>query len=399
MAYCDHVRGMRRALPFLILLLVAAAPAQAQGLDRHSPQLGDEGARARPAARRRARRRGRAASSPPPCSSVAAQRSDLTSDAARAGRPAARAADRSDGRRRVGRPLTGCDGREGLHGRPLLHPLGGDDERRPAPRRTRTRQRPPDYIDDMIGELRALLRRREHAARLDRAASRTAPAAATPRPTSTSRTSATTTSTATRARDPGQTGRSRFAYLVMDDDYATSEFPDYDGPAAADAGHRGARVQPRAAVRLRRLPGHLDVRVDGDLVGGEGLRRRQRLRLLPRLLGRGARRADHVPRRRRSAQLRRPEDVRLGDLEPLDRRALRAGGRSAGRGRSRRPTPSRGGGFAPRAYDKAIQHEGGPGFATELATSPRPRRSGTPPTAASTRASDVPRRGRCARAP
>ena len=54
--------------------------------------------------------------------------------------------------------------------------------------------------------------------------------------------------------------------------------PRYVGDlAAAAAGHGRARVQPRAPVRLRRLPGPVDVRVDGDVDGGEGLPRRQRL--------------------------------------------------------------------------------------------------------------------------
>ena len=124
----------------------------------------------------------------------------------------------------------------------------------------------------------------------------------------------------------------------------------------------GARVQPRAAVRLRRLPGHVDVRVDRDVGRGEGLRRRRRLRPLPRLLGRAARRADHVARRRRSAQLRRPEDVRLGDLEPLARPRYGAEVVRQAWAISQANSVA-GGGFAPGLRPGDPRRRGGPGFA------------------------------------
>ena len=73
------------------------------------------------------------------------------------------------------------------------------------------------------------------------------------------------------ATDPGQSDpHHKFAYMVVDDDYAGQGDP-LDG----DAGHRGARVQPRAAVRLRRRAGHVDVQGDGGLDGGPRLRCRR----------------------------------------------------------------------------------------------------------------------------
>ena len=77
MAYCDHVRGMRRALPFLIVL-VAAAPAQAQGLDRHTRSSATKALeRAQRLADGRGVRTGRELSAA--LQQVVAQRSDLSS--------------------------------------------------------------------------------------------------------------------------------------------------------------------------------------------------------------------------------------------------------------------------------------------------------------------------------
>ena len=106
------------------------------------------------------------------------------------------------------------------------------------------------------------------------------------RPTSTSPTSAPTASSATPPIDPGQKcTRSCSAYLVLDDDYSKAEFG-YDDPGAAAAGDARPRVQPRAPVRPRRVPGRLAVRVDRDLGRGQGLPRRQRLPQLRRAFAR-----------------------------------------------------------------------------------------------------------------
>ncbi len=58
-----------------------------------------------------------------------------------------------------------------------------------------------------------------------------------------------------------------------------------------DAGDDGARVQPRAPVRLRQPGGPVDVRVDRDLDGEHGLSGDRRLSRLPAVLRRRSRRS------------------------------------------------------------------------------------------------------------
>ena len=62
------------------------------------------------------------------------------------------------------------------------------------------------------------------------------------------------------------------------------------------------------------------------------------------------------------AQLRRPEDVRLGDLEPLARGAATAPEVVRRAWAISQDNSVAGGGFAPRAYDQAIRQEGGAGL-------------------------------------
>ena len=168
-----------------------------------------------------------------------------------------------------------------LHGA-LLHPLGRADRR--TPRRSRRRRREPDAGLRRPDDAHASSRRYDvengqlgwRAAGARRHARRRRA-----RPTSTSRSSTATSaaaSTATRPSTRPDRRRPPSAFLVHGRRLRGRRVPrlpgDPDDPAA---GHGGARVQPRAPVRLRRLPGHLDVRVDGDVDGGQGLRRRQRL--------------------------------------------------------------------------------------------------------------------------
>ena len=110
-AYCDHVRGMRRALPFLIVLARRRTGAGARPRPPH-PRARPTKAleRAQRLADGRGVRTGRELSAA--LQQVAAQRSDLSSTQRAAGRPAAGPADRSDGRRARRPLLAGCDGRD-----------------------------------------------------------------------------------------------------------------------------------------------------------------------------------------------------------------------------------------------------------------------------------------------
>ncbi len=166
--------------------------------------------------------------------------------------------------------------------------------------------------------------------------------------------------------DPGQgRARSQYGYMVLDDDYARSEYG-YDDPAIPRQRHLRPRVQPPAAGRLRHLPGPLDEGVDRDLGGGEGVPRRRRLRRLPAVLRQVPRRADYGDLPPGCHQVL--ADLRRRRLEPLARRRRR---------RLRRRTPSAEPGSSPTspnpptsrssAYDRSIERDGGKSFSREFA--------------------------------
>ena len=214
---------MRRALTLLIFLL-AAAPAQAQDLDRDDRASATEALQtAQQLAQGRGVRSGRELS--PALQQLAAQRSDLSAaQRAQADQLLARPTDPDDVAQPGGPYATGAPVKNDCSD---AHFCVHWVETTRTPRRladTSPANGRPDYVDDMIESFQHVVRRREHAARLDHGQERRhsrldATRAATTRPTSTSRTSATTASTATRAPDPSQSGRSRYAFLVMDNDY------------------------------------------------------------------------------------------------------------------------------------------------------------------------------------
>ena len=140
----------------------------------------------------------------------------------------------------------------------------------------------------------------------------------------------------------------------MDNDYAEYGYDDPMEPLEVTAAHEYNHVLQYA---YDIAPGQVDVRVDRDLDGGEGLPGRRRLPPVHRPVGAALDDADHPlrPRARR-------QGLRLGGLQPLARRRLRRVDRPARLGAVDQP-----GLLRPGAYDKAIREGHGPGFSYELA--------------------------------
>ena len=201
--------------------------------------------------------------------------------------------------------------------------------------------------------------------------------------------------------------------------YATTD-PGQVGPQPLRVPGDGQRLRRRRSSRATRDPrrrcrsraaheynhvlqygydafaGHLDVRVDRDVGRGEGLRRRSTTTSSTSTRGhwRPTSRSPHPATA--SPPIRRPQDVRLGDLEPLARR--RYGPRLVREAWASSRTPhGRRRRLRARAYDRRSRTTGGPGFATELRrVRGRDRRVGRG-RQRHPRGRDVPRRGHAQR--
>ena len=378
MSSCDHVPRMRRALPLLIVAAVRRPPPR--------PSAQGTRPRRRAARPRRSRRRsdladgrgvrnGRELIAGTRSSSPCSARSSAPDEREQADELLARPTDQGDVGQ-PGGPYSPCrDGEERLLGRALLRALGRDH--RPT-RSTTADTTPangrPDYVDDMIASFQQSYAGRERRARLEPPVSDGSPRRQRQDRRLHQGHRRRRASTATRAPTRPAAAAAATRSWCWTTTMTPSQFPGYTRPAGADAGHRGARVQPRAPVRLRHVPGHVDVRVDRDLGGGEGLRPPSTTTSSTWARGRTSPTpADHLTATARATTKMYGSAIWNHWLD----RPLRLADRPPGVGVSQAQHRRLAAGSRRVAYDTAIQDScGGPGFAIRAVATLRGRHGG-----------------------